>query len=52
MPDISAGVTNKHNLELSIFSNAPFSVGFLERILDVLKRLNAPFLASILGIAK
>jgi len=33
-------------LELSIISNAPFTAGFLEIILQFKKCWNAPFLAS------
>ncbi len=42
-PNTSPNKTSKHNLEPSIISNAPFSVGFLERIIPFNKWQNAPF---------
>jgi len=42
----------KEILELSIFSNAPFAVEFLESILDIKKSQNAPFQVNFLTMIK
>jgi len=42
----------KHNLELSIISNAPFATGFLEILYNFIKCHNAPFREYFLDMIK
>ncbi len=50
MPNASLEVNNKHNLEQSTISNAPFAASFLGIILKFQTCLNAPFRSRLLAI--